>query len=503
MKAVIYARYSSDRQREESITSQLRICHDFAERNEIEVIGEYCDRAISGRTDHRPEFQKMIHASGKKLFDAVIVYRLDRFARNRYDSAIYKNKLKKNNVRVLSAMENISSEPEGVILESVLEGMAEYYSLELAQKVLRGMNENAMQGKSNGGNIPNGYRINAATREYEPDPKTAPAVSLIFSLYDGGSTIAEIVSSLKEKGFKTNRGKDYNHSIVSDMLHNKKYIGVNVFKGIEVPGVIPPLIREDEFLRVQKRLESRRKIRKGGGRAKVDYLLTGKIECGKCGGSFVGDSGRSKTGRIYHYYKCINRKNRKTCTADAYSKDKLETYIVQSIRDHVLKDDIIRHIAKRAIQIQTKENEEHHSLTALRFQLRDIDKSLNNLLRALETGIPSETVMRRISELEEQKLHLTARISAEELSQTSLTEDQIVYWLDRFKYGNVGDPAYQRQIIDSLVSKVIISDKKITIVCNYCDDGSSDKKLLVDQDPLYPNLYIGSRYFELHITLHK
>ena len=153
MTGVIYARYSSDNQREESIEGQLRECNDFAKRNDITIIDSYIDRAFSATTDRRPAFQKTIKDSAKNMFDVIIVWKLDRFARNRYDSAHYKAQLRKNGVKVISANENISEGSKGIILESVLEGMAEYYSADLSEKVIRGLTENAMKCKFNGGPI--------------------------------------------------------------------------------------------------------------------------------------------------------------------------------------------------------------------------------------------------------------------------------------------------------------------------------------------------------------
>ena len=151
MTAVIYARYSSDSQREASIEGQLRDCKDYAEKNGITVVGTYIDRAYSAKTDDRPEFQHMIKDSAKKIFDVVLVWKLDRFARNRYDAVNYKHQLEKNGVHLVSAMEPISQGPEGIMVESMLIGMAEYYSAELALKVARGERENALQCKYNGG----------------------------------------------------------------------------------------------------------------------------------------------------------------------------------------------------------------------------------------------------------------------------------------------------------------------------------------------------------------
>lgn len=185
MKAVIYARYSSDNQREASIEGQLRECMEFATYNDIQVIDNYIDRAMSAKTDNRPEFQRMIKDSYKHAFDCIIVWKLDRFARNRYDSAHYKTILKKNGVKVISAKETIAEGSEGILLESVLEGMAEFYSAELAEKVSRGLKENALKGLYNGGSVPFGYVINAE-RKLAIDPLTAPIVADIFKMsYDG------------------------------------------------------------------------------------------------------------------------------------------------------------------------------------------------------------------------------------------------------------------------------------------------------------------------------
>ena len=160
MNGVIYARYSSDNQREESIEGQLRECNDFAKRNDITIVDSYIDRAFSATTDRRPAFQKMIKDSAKNMFDVIIVWKLDRFARNRYDSAHYKAQLRKNGVKVISANENISEGSEGIILESILEGMAEYYLADLSKKVIRGLTENAMKCKFNGGSITFGFNLN-------------------------------------------------------------------------------------------------------------------------------------------------------------------------------------------------------------------------------------------------------------------------------------------------------------------------------------------------------
>ena len=206
MTAVIYARYSSDNQREESIEGQIRECTAYAEKNGITVVKHYIDRALSAKTDNRPDFQQMIKDSEKRLFDIVLVWKLDRFARNRYDSAHYKRILKKNGVKVVSVKENISDGPEGIILESMLEGYAEYYSAELSEKIQRGQKENALKCKNNGGNTPLGYVV-GTDGVLAVDPLTAPLVTEIFTRYDSGESISEITASLNGRGLKTKKGQ--------------------------------------------------------------------------------------------------------------------------------------------------------------------------------------------------------------------------------------------------------------------------------------------------------
>ena len=183
MNAVIYDRYSSDSQREESIEGQLRECREYAERNNMTIVGTYIDRALSAKTADRPEFQHMIKDSAKELFEVVLVWKLDRFSRDRYDSAHYKHILKKNGVKVISAKEYISEGPEGIILEAMLEGYAEFCSAELSEKIHRGQKENALKGKNNGGGVPLGYLLDKKAQKLVIDPVTAPLVVEIFEKY--------------------------------------------------------------------------------------------------------------------------------------------------------------------------------------------------------------------------------------------------------------------------------------------------------------------------------
>ena len=251
MNVVIYARYSSHSQSEQSIEGQLKECHAYAKRNGYNVIKEYIDRALTGTTDNRPGFLQMVEDSNGKHFNGVLVYQLDRFARNRYDSATYKHRLKKNGVRVFSARENISDDASGVLMESMLEGMAEYYSAELSQKVKRGMSINASKYLYTGGIVPLGFAIDHEKR-YQLDADAALVVLKIFQMYADGSTMAEIVTYLNSNQTKTSFGNDFNKNSLHRILLNTKYRGIYTYNGVESQDAIPRIISDRLFKKVQE-----------------------------------------------------------------------------------------------------------------------------------------------------------------------------------------------------------------------------------------------------------
>ena len=254
MNAVIYARYSSDNQREESIEGQLRECKEFAERKGYTIIKTYADRAISGKkADNRPEFMQMITDSKNRLFDAVIVWKIDRFSRDKYDSVFYKNALKKNNVSVISATEPIDDTPEGQLMESIFEGFSVYYIKDLSAKVSRGMTENALKAKFNGGALTFGYMIDA-DKHFQPDPAKAAIVTDIFTRYASGESTKEILALLREQGIKTASGKAPTYSFITNLLKNRRYLGEYRFKDTVVENAFEPLVEKRIFDKCQRRL---------------------------------------------------------------------------------------------------------------------------------------------------------------------------------------------------------------------------------------------------------
>ena len=472
MTAVIYARYSSDSQREASIEGQLRDCKDYAEKNGITVVGTYIDRAYSAKTDDRPDFQRMIKDSAKKIFDVVLVWKLDRFARNRFDAVNYKYQLEKNGVHLVSAMEPISQGPEGIMVESMLIGMAEYYSAELALKVARGERENALQCKYNGGIVPLGFTIGKEDRLYHIDPETAPIVQEIFTRYANGEPAEKIAASLNERGLRTRTGKPFVKNSFFQIFRNRRYIGEYRYKDIVTPGGIPAIVDQDLFDRVQQRFEQNRIAHGRPAKEDVSYLLTTKLFCGKCGTLMGGESGTSHMGNTYYYYKCGNAKRhgKAHCDLKAIRKEPLERFVVETAIKVIFSDEIIEQLIDLVMEAQQKENTR---LPVLKDQLRDTEKRLANLLEAIEQGILTPTTKQRLDELEARKEVLNTSILEEELKKPVLTREWIRFWLEKFRKGDVGSTEHQRQIIDTFVNSVYVFDDRVVLNFNFTDDSKT------------------------------
>lgn len=462
MNAVIYARYSSDNQREESIEGQIRECTAYAEKNGMTVIRSYIDRAMSAKTDNRPEFQHMIRDSGKRLFDVVIVWKLDRFARNRYDSAHYKSILKKNGVRVISATEAISEGAEGIILESVLEGYAEYYSAELAEKVLRGMKENALKCKYNGGPIPLGYRVDEE-KHFQVDPLTAPIVLEIFQRHDEGQTIKDIAKWLEEKDVRNRKGNLVGYHAIEGLLANRRYLGEYRFGDVVVPGGMPQIVPEELFESVQQKLK-RNQAFSGSFATGEEYLLTTKLFCGRCGSFMHGESGRSHNGSIYRYYKCMSAKRGEGCKKKAVSKNWIEDLVVNETRELIMDDKTVDAIIQAVLWLQT---EESSTLRLLQEELAETETSIENILDAIQKGVLTKSTKARLEKLEQAQEALQEKIDIEKAERPQVTEPKLRHWFARFRDYDYSELRYRKLLIDSFVNAVYLYDDRIVIGFNY------------------------------------
>lgn len=464
MNVVIYARFSSHSQTEQSIEGQLKECYAYALRNDYTVVGEYIDRALSGTTDHRPEFQKMITDSAKKTFQGVLVYQLDRFARNRYDSATYKAKLKKNGVRVLSARENISDDASGVLMEAVLEGMAEYYSVELAQKIKRGMDINAEKCLSTGGNVALGFKTE--NKRIVVDPLTAPIVVKIFEMYVTGSTMADIIRYLNANQIKTSYGNAFNKNSINRILRNKRYIGTYTYRGNEVPDGLPRIVDEDLFWEAQRIMEKNKKA-PARAKAKVDYLLTTKLFCGHCNAAMTGISGTSKTERKYHYYQCVTNRRDKSCDKKTVGKEYIEDLVVSKLRDFLTPDNI-NMIAKEVVDLCERESRNGNA-KQLQKLIHENEKATENLLKALESGQAVDIIAERITQKKKEHDELSRQLLLETSKYHVPSMKDIRFFLNQFRKGDINDLKYRRALVDMLVNKIYLYDDKMTVLCNTQD----------------------------------
>lgn len=463
MNAVIYARFSSHSQTEQSIEGQLKVCHEYAKNYGLVIVGEYIDRAMSGTNDNRPQFQKMIADSSKRLFEIVLVYQLDRFARNRYDSATNRAKLKKNGVKVVSAKENISDDPSGVLMEALLEGMAEYYSAELSQKVRRGMAINAQKGLMNGGRPPFGYKV--ANKQLCIDEVQASYVLKAFQMYANGCTIKSIADYLNSYQFKTSAGKSFGRTSLQPLLHNQKYIGLYCSQGVEIPDGIPRIVPDKLFYEVQAMLEKNKRA-PARAKAKEEYLLTTKLFCGKCREPMVGYSGTSGSGATYHYYVCMGRK-RKICDKKHVQKKAIEDSVVLSCRA-TLTDENIVSIVTDMMKYQEK-IKDASNLKQLRKSLVDNERRNKNLVAAVmdcDNDFARKSLYSQFPTLEEEHNNIVQQITAEELALPDIEEKTVTFFLKGLQKGDVNDPLYRRTLVNILVNRIYLFEDKYTIYFN-------------------------------------
>ena len=454
--AVIYARYSCDQQTEQSIEGQLRVCEDYAQRNDILILNTYIDRAMTGTNDNRPDFQRMIKDSARKEWNYVLVYKLDRFSRNKYESTIHKKTLKNNGVTVLSAMENIPDTPEGIILESLLEGMNQYYSAELSQKVSRGMRENRRKGLYQGGGVPYGYKVE--NQKLVIDEIKAETVKFIYEQYSKGVFVKDIIAELTSQGV-TYKGRPFARNTVYGILSNEKYSGVYM-KGDEVvDNMYPPIICKELFEKVRAIVN---KNKFGKRSVKTVYMLRNKIKCGYCGRPVSAETGTARNGEVIHYYKCIGRKaDHNGCKKTMIRKEFLEELIINGTLEEFSNPQFIDRIVKELLKLQDKMITENSTLKILTREKSRVAKSLENLLTAIENGITSNTTNRRLHELEEQQDELERKI----LIEKAKTQIKVLESVMRSYYMEMLELEPQ-MLINFFVKEIVVFDDRIEIYFN-------------------------------------
>ena len=490
-RAVLYARFSSDNQREESIEAQLRAMHEYCSRNSIVIIHEYCDRAKSATTDDRPEFLKMIAASREGDFDFAIVHKLDRFSRNRYDSAYYKRELKKNGVQLLSVLEQMDDSPESIILESVLEGMSEYYSKNLAREVMKGMRESAMDCRYIGGWIPYGFRVDPQTHRYIINDYEAEAVRMIFRDVADGCGYNVVLNKLNSMGYRTRLGNTFSKETLYEMLRNEKYNGVYVFSRaaskdelgrrnnhldkpiedqIRIPGGMPKIVDDETFARVQVILASRKRHRRQ--KSKRNYLLTGLVFCGLCGHRYCGDSMQTgKDRKVVGTYACNNRNNHgaRICRNQNVRQQPLEELVLRKIEEIVFDESRIPGIVQAYRELcQQEDGTDKDKIRTLRQNLKTVEQKIANIVNIIaNTG--SAALVTQLTQLEREKELLDVQIQEEERSaeESELDEDAILAaFRQAQKMFHNGTLPQMEQIINLYLDRVVVFPDYVEIHLN-------------------------------------
>ena len=482
--AVIYARYSSHNQRDVSIDQQVKVINNFADQNGLKVITVYADRAISGTTDNRPEFQKMIEDAKSGAFQYVIVYSIDRFARDRFDSITYKKILKDHGVRVLSAMENISDDPSGILLESVLEGLAEYYSRELSQKIRRGLQDNAEKCLV-AASIPFGY-MKGPDGKYAINPDEAPIVREIFDRILHKESYIDIARDLNERGIRTKNKAEWNRSSFK-FLTNERYMGVYIYRDVRVEGGMPAIVDSETFYAVQAEVE-RRNMPKGQTvnrrrRENTLYLLTGKCYCDCCKGALVGKSGTGRHGGFYTYYACRNQFQNHTCDMKQIKKDGLEQFVAGALKMVAMDDEAVNMMVDLSIEAQQNKKNTSEA-TLLKNELQTTETAINNIMKAIEQGIITPDMKDRMTELSDRKERLKAQISVNEHNDKldSLTRGEILAAFQLLRENEIENKDFQDTLFDIFLNSVHVGKEKITIVMKFRKNKSSTFELPFDPE---------------------
>ena len=461
--AVIYARYSSNSQTEQSIEGQLTVCQKYALDNGLQIVETYIDRAMTGTNDNRAAFQQMLADSEKNSkWEIVLVYALDRFGRNSTEVAVNKQRLRKNGKTLISATQRTSvnidgsRNLDGILLENVYIGIAEYYSAELSEKILRGQKENRKKGFHCGGQIAYGYV--SVDRKLQIVDEEAEAVRFIFDQYGHGVTVSKIIEQLTEKGYMHD-GAKFKPSCIYSILRNKNYIGIYEYKGEVFTDIYPQIISHEAYTNVRTRIDANKT---GSRSVQTNYLLRGKLKCGYCGQPISAESGTSRTKEKKFYYKCHGRKKYKNgCTKTTIKKELLEEFVVEFILGELKCKENIERAVDTLMSLQEKYLKDNPLLNNLKKEKKQLDTALNNLMRAIEAGIISATTQRRLNELEEQNTELERKILIEESKQAMLLDREQIekYYIKAL----VLDP---EKLINTLIKEIVLYNDKVEIYMN-------------------------------------
>ena len=477
--AVIYARFSSHNQREESIEQQVSECRAYALANGLKVIEVYADIARSGRSDRRPQFQRLKNAAKKGTFGVILAYKSNRIARNMLNAMTFENDMDKLGIRVLYAKEEFGNNAAGRFALRTMMNVNQFFSENMGEDIKRNQQDNAMNCRANGP-ASFGYRTGEDGR-FEIDEETAPIVREIFSRVASGHKFVDIADDLNKRGIRTRQGNLWGKSSFAKIIKNERYIGTYIFNNVRIEGGMPEIVSKEIFYTVQDRLANK-KNPQGKKRENGEYLLTGKLYCGECKSYMIGMSGTSESGTLHHYYVCNEKRTGGSCTKHNVRRDVIEDEITKAIRKYVLKDDVIKWIAD-AVEEYQREQDEESEIAALEMQLKDVKAALKNLLKALEKGVTSTTVTQRLIELETEQSQLTATIARLKAEEIHLEREYVIAWLESLRDGDVTDKEYQKQLFDSFLKRAYLFDNgRVKVILDLLDEQEETIDLLLSEE---------------------
>ena len=472
--AVIYARYSSDSQTEQSIEGQLRVCKDYAQKNDIVIVDTYIDRAMSGTNDNRIAFQKMLKDSSNHQFSIVLVYKLDRFSRNKYESVIHKKTLKDNGVKIVSCMENIPDTPEGTLMEALLEGFNQYFSEELTQKVNRGLRESWLKGNATGGQHIFGYDI--VNKKYVVNEYEKEVVLKAFDMYSNGYRARVITENLNELGYHRIDGKKFNEKYVLYILHNSRYTGVVEHHGVKYDKIFPRII-DDVLWNKVNAINEENKLAPSRKKEIYDYILSGKLICGECNHKMFGESGTSHTKDIHYYYVCASkRKKRCECNKKSIKKQYLEDLVINAISKLLGTEQNIDYLATKIFECNQNRANDNTTLKLLEKQKKDIYKASQNIVKAIEKGIITDMTKGRLQQLETELAQIDIEITKEKLKDYSLlSKEEIGQFLRKNVFEDMQDIKIRKLVINTFVRQIYLYEDKIVILLNFTNPPDKPK----------------------------
>lgn len=461
---VLYGRYSSHNQKDISVEQQFEKGYELAAEYGIRIIDTYADRAVSGRTDKRRDFQRMMTDAAKGKFRYVIAWKSNRMGRNMLEALINEARLQDLGVRVLYVEEDFDDTAAGRFAARSMMNVNQFYSENMAEDIKRGLYDNAANCMVANGHLPYGYKADE-TLHYAIDEPKAAVIREIFTRVSCGEAFVDIMASLNARGIKTSYGRPWGRSSFQKILSNERYRGIYIYGDVRKEGGIPRIISDELYFKVQEVITTK-KNPQGRHRVNGDYLLTGKLFCGHCKSPMTGVSGTGRSGNLHYYYVCQKRRTEKTCDKKNVRRDEIELQVAQAIKDYALKDDVIEWIADSTVAYNERKEAES-KVGILEDQLAGTEHGIKNIMSAIEQGIITETTKSRLVELESERATIKANIAAARADIVTVSRDDIISGLEMFRDGDVHDKKYQARLFDTFLVAVYAYDDDLRLVFSF------------------------------------